>query len=73
MIGLAAGIVLCLPGDGRAHAGAAALVAWASRFLAYGGLALIEGAAVGAAVAFTLVRFWPGPGAQPPERRDHAP
>ena len=71
MIGIGAGAALCVLGDGAAHAGGSWL-GWASRILPFGGLALLEGAAVGVAVFFMLVRLTPGPGAQPPDDHDRA-
>lgn len=71
MIGMAAGAALCVLRDGAAHAGGSWL-GWASRILPFGGLALLEGAAVGVAVFFMLVRLTPGPGGQPSDDHDHA-
>ncbi len=56
LIGMAAGGALCVLEAARADG---RWFAWAARLLPFGGLALLEGAAVGVAVAFLLARPTP--------------
>ena len=65
LIGMAAGGALCVLLHDTSLSGGN-LVAWATRLLPFGGLAIIEGAAVGTAMAFGLDRLTRRPNATPP-------
>jgi len=70
MIGFAAGAALCVLGVEAARPVGGWRWALVGQFLPFAGLALLEGAAVGVAMAFVVARFSPGHGAKPPENSE---
>lgn len=54
VLGAAAGAALCVVRDGTSNPGGGGLDAWLLRVLPMAGFGLVEGAAIGVAVAFAI-------------------